>query len=433
MDPAANSHRTILFLQGPPSGFWSQLAQSFERAGARTLKVHFCLADSLFWRRGNALSYRGRRKNWASWLARLIQANAITDIIYYADRMPYHADAADVAVKLGVNAFCVEFGYLRPGWLTLERGGMGAFSHFPGDLAAIREISEKAGQVALSSPYRHTFAREAIAEVSFNIANLYGIALYPFYAPERLYWPVTEYLSTLLRSARRLRRKKRAMETLARAYCGAWPFFIYALQLQSDWQIRANSPFPDQTDVLRAIIASFARNAPIEARLIVKLHPMDVGMIDWGARTDALAQQYGVGERVHFVDGGDLERMLANTHGVLVSNSTVGLHAIRAGRPVKTFGAAIYDLSGLTHQGPLDTFWTAPEPVDVAFAQAFVQAIAGTIQLPGSFYDTAGRKAASQEIARRVLLGEVNELGAFKAPPPRLNRLRQPSHSQVSI
>ncbi len=82
-------------------------------------------------------------------------------------------------------------------------------------------------------------------------------------------------------------------------------------------------------------------------------------------------------------------------------------------------------MAGLTHQGPLATFWNAPEPVDRNLASAFVRALAASIQVKGSFYNRAGRKAAIDEIVTRIEADRVNEPDAFENPPPRLKRARE--------
>ena len=77
-------------------------------------------------------------------------------------------------------------------------------------------------------------------------------------------------------------------------------------------------------------------------------------------------------------------------------------------------------MPGLTHQGPLASFWSSPEPVDANLAADLMKVLADTIQVKGSFYNKAGRALAAQEIVRRVAAGEVNEPGAFVPAPPRL-------------
>jgi len=198
--------------------------------------------------------------------------------------------------------------------------------------------------------YSHTFAVEAFNEVVFNLLNSFDLLFFPRFDPDRFYKALPEYLSSFLRTWRGIRQGGKPGHILAEAAAGRWPYALHALQLQNDWQIRANSPFRDQREVLDQLIGSMVRDAVPDMRLIVKLHPMDVGMIDWGSETAKIAHRHGVADRVHFVDGGDLDRLMAGAVAVFVVNSTVGLHAFRAGRPVKAFGAAIYDRAGPTDQ-----------------------------------------------------------------------------------
>lgn len=418
------SNRTVLMLQGPPSGFWRQLGDRFGQAGATVLKVNFCAGDHVYWGRRPALAFRAGRECWPEYLSRLIEGHRVTDILYYGDRMPYHARAAEVAQHLGVRTYAVEFGYLRPGWITLERGGMGVHSHFPADPDLIRSLAVTLPAVDPTRRHAHPFAVEAFNEVAFNLLNTFDWLCYPRYDPDRFYATLPEYFSSFLRSWRRSRARDDAERILAEAEARAWPYALYALQLQNDWQIRANSPFTDQREVLEKVIASLVREAPSAMRLIVKLHPMDVGMIDWGAEVRAIAARHSAANRVHFVDGGNLDALMAGAGCVIVVNSTVGLHALRAGRPVKTFGMAVYDMPGLTHQGELGRIWTAPEAVDRALVDDLVRVLAATIQSRGSFYGTEGRDVAAREIARRVLSDQVNEPGAFVDPPPRFASAR---------
>ena len=57
-----------------------------------------------------------------------------------------------------------------------------------------------------------------------------------------------------------------------------------------------------------------------------------------------------------------VDKLLDGARGVVTVNSTVGLWALRAGRPVITLGDAIYDIDGLTFRGGLDAFWTEAGP-----------------------------------------------------------------------
>lgn len=417
---------TILFLQGPPSPFWYELADAFEHAGARTLRVNLCSADWLFWRRKGAINYRGSRKRWPDFLRDLIRRENITHIIYFSDRFPYHAVAQQVADEMGVQPLAVEFGYLRPGWLTLERGGMGVWSHFPDDPAAIHAIAGRCGPQPAEGFEAHKTSTELTFEVLFNLVNEYCAIYYPLYRSGRIGFATFEYLSGLRHTLRRRLNEKATAAGLADYYAGAHPFNLVPLQLQTDYQIRENTDYKDQKVFLREIIRSFAQEAPAARHLLIKLHPLDSGQIPWARIAHDLAEEFGVAGRVHCFDGGNLSLLIEKSSGVLVSNSTVGLMSIRALKPTIALGDALYNMPGLTHQGSLDAFWNAPDPVDPGLRDAFVTALAGTIQVRGSVYDKAGRIEACTAIVRRVLDGGVNGYGAFDDPPPRFFRRRRP-------
>ncbi|MFO1150426.1 MAG: capsular biosynthesis protein [Alsobacter sp.] len=411
--------RRILLLQGPPTPFWHELGLAFRREGADVRRVLLCPGDRLAWK-GAAVSYRGRLRGWGDWLTRLVSREAITDIVVYGDQQPYHRDAGRLARRLGLGFFVIEFGYLRPGWLTLERGGMGARSHVPNDPATIRRLAGNLPETLPAPTFAHRTATEALSETLFVVANEVLRPFYPFYSTQSSVNPIIDYASTILRWRRQWSRHADDARVLARAAGGGWPFVLLPLQLQTDSQIRWNSPWRDLRDMLDAVFASFARHAPPDLNLLLKVHPLDVGLVDWARTAASLALGHGLSERVATVDGGDLAALLRACRGVVLVNSTVGLHAIRAGRPVKALGAAVYDIPGLTHQGPLESFWTRPEPVDAALASDFVRVLAHTVQVAGSFYVPEGRRLAIDTMVSRILENRVNEPGAFVDPPPRL-------------
>ncbi|KAK0357684.1 hypothetical protein LTR94_038459, partial [Friedmanniomyces endolithicus] len=71
------------------------------------------------------------------------------------------------------------------------------------------------------------------------------------------------------------------------------PYFLFPLQLDSDAQIRLHSPFAGIAEALNLIIASFARHAPADTRLVIKEHPLDNGVRDWEQTARDLAERYG--------------------------------------------------------------------------------------------------------------------------------------------
>jgi capsular polysaccharide export protein len=411
----------VLFLQGPPSVFWRELAEGFEEKGIDTKRVNFSFGDLLYWRKRGAINYRGTLRAWPRYLKDLIQREGITDILYYADRLPYHRLAARVARKLGVRCYAVEFGYLRPDWITLERDGMGRFSHFPDDPQRIRKIADQVGLPDLVPHYAHTFNQEATNEVIYNLTSYFGRPLFPFYKSDKYYDPLLDYLSWLPRMTRR---RHRLPANFFKE--DAAPIYLLALQLQSDYQIRGNSPYRHLSQMLDQVIQSFARHAPDKSRLLVKQHPLDNDLESWSKVVDRVSTKYRVKDRVVFIEEGELAGILERSSGVIVVNSTTAMQSLRALIPTIALGAAIYDIPGLTHQGGIDSFWRSPEPIDETLLADFIKALAGAIQVKGNFYNPEGRKLAVETIVDRVAGRLVNEPDAYVEVPPRLAWKRLP-------
>lgn len=409
-----SSDRSILFLQGPPSTFWRQLSEAFEQRGIATQRVNFSLGDRLYWQKPGALNYRGSISRWPDYLKALIERENVSDILYYADQLPYHRIALDVAKELGVRCHAVEFGYLRPDWITLERDGMGRHSHFPNDPAQVSAIASKVGEPDLDVKYAHTFGQEAFNEVVYNLLSFFGRPFYPLYKADKYYSALVDYLPWLWRSF-----GTPAILPHDFLDAGHPPLYLAALQLQSDYQIRANSPYRHLREMLEEVICSFATYAPKDSNLVFKQHPLDNGLERWGRSIRQIAREHGVEDRIVFIEQGNLNVILRQAKGVIVVNSTVGIHSLRAHKPTIALGCAIYDLAGLTHQSGLDDFWHNPAPVDLKLLGDFITALAATVQVKGNFYNNEGRRVAINEIVSRILSATVNQPDAFIEPPPR--------------
>jgi capsular polysaccharide export protein len=414
------TRRTLLFLQGPTSVFWRELGSAFSANGHRVLKINCNFGEQWYWRQLSAWNYRGRFRNWRHYLHRFMTTQHVTDVIYYADRLPYHVVAADVARELGVRTFVVENGYLRPDWITLERGGMSAYSHFPSDPGKIRQIAAQAAEPDLTDRYLHRPFTEDFHEANYHNVEFLFRTHFPFYRPDRDTNTFVNIASGLRRRFRRKELDRRADAVIGQLIAGKLPFFLVAMQTQGDYQIRDNSPYTGIGDMIEEVAVSFAAHASPSHKLVFKLHPHDNAVVNWRQTIAEAAARHGINGRVETIDGGDLVTLFAIANGVVTVNSTVGLRAIRNGCPVKCLGAAIYDVPGLTHQGGLDTFWSHPAAIDRGMADAFVRAINGTIQIKGSFYHPAGRQAAIAEIVKRIENDVVNQPDAYEETPPRL-------------
>ncbi|MEM6677554.1 MAG: capsular biosynthesis protein [Pseudomonadota bacterium] len=395
--------RTVLMLQGPASSLWREIGARFEARGHRVVRVNLSFGDWLFWRRPGAINYQGRLEDWEAWLEALLRREGVSDILYFADRLPYHRIAAELAARLGRRAWAVENGYLRPDWLTLEPFAMGRYSRFTRCPDTIRMLADEEPPVSCRAQYPVPFRVEAANEVMFNLAHVLGRLFFPRYQSDKVVAPVLEYLGwvphLLLAGARR-----RAAEACVRRANApdAPPQVMLALQMETDYQIRASSDFKSQAEMLEVVIASFARRADPRMRLIVKIHPFDNGLIAWGRLCKRLAARFGVVHRVEVIRGGRLDDLLSVAQGLVTINSTTGVHALRRGCPVIVLGDALFDVPGLTHQSGLDRFWSAPEAPDRSLVDAWSRALAAEIQVRGSQMNPEGRRVAAHAIVRRI-------------------------------
>jgi capsular polysaccharide export protein len=413
--------RTILFLQSHPSWFARRLASAFEQKGCRVLRINFCVGDALYWLGRPALNFRGSLEQWSGYLRNLIRREDVSDILFYGDGRPYHRLASDVAAELGINAYVYEFGYLRPDWITLERHGMSGRSHFPNDPDVIRTIGAQFPMPDLRARTRYTMAGELAHEITYNLSSYFLHLAYPRYAADRYYNPIVEYLTGIPKQLRASRMQRDAARIVSEISGGARPYFLMPLQLQCDYQLRHHSSYAHQSDAIREVLASFAAYAPADATLIFKCHPLDNGGENWPAHIAAGARAAGLLEkRLAYIEGGDLGRLLSRARGAVMINSTVGMHALMAGCPVKILGTALFDISGLTHQGELHSFWEAPRRPDKTLVEALVRAMAGTIQVKGDFFTRMGQDTAIATFVERILGGAVNGAGASVNPPPRI-------------
>lgn len=405
---AVDLRTRILFLQGPPSPFWMELADRFSAAGVQCYRINLALGDFVYWRRRGAWNYRGSFAGWRAYLERFLIEHEITDIFYYADRFPYHVVARELGERMSIRCHSIEHGYLRPDWLTHEPGGMGRFSTIPKDPEAIRALAHGHQLPDPAVRYRHGFVVEASNDVTWNLLNFFGRGLYPLYRSDRYYNTLVDYLSWLpkLFQAPRL---KRAAEKVSE-YAGRTPFWLLGMQLQSDYMVRECSDYVHLGAMIDEVVGSFARHAPNDHRLAVKLHPLDGGMENWGRVVPEIAGRHGVADRVDVFDGAVLGDLLKKCEGCIVVNSTVGLYSLRYGRPTVALGSAVYNVEGLTHRSGLDSFWRHPEQPDMSLVEDLVKALAGRFQVRGDFFDPAGRAAACEEIVARTLYGRIRDV-----------------------
>jgi capsular polysaccharide export protein len=418
--------RVFLFLQGPSSSLFSDIAMHLNRAGHSCLRVNLNAGDWLFWRRNGAINYRGSFADWSSYIDNLLASRGVTDLILLGEERPYHRVAVDHAIARGIDVTVIEMGYLRPDWITLERDGMSSNSRFPNDPDKIRAAAQGVPDVSMQPIYTQSFVREALLDLAYNLPNVFMAPAFPGYRRHGIFHPLHEYAGWVAKLLRSRKHRADAVGMVETLCSGSRRFFVYPLQLETDYQLRSHSPYRSQMDAIEEVVTSFATNTADTVDLVIKIHPLDNGLIDWRQKIRTVSTACGVASRVHVIDGGDLNRLTQSCAGMVTVNSTAVLGGLRSGVPVKVLGGAIYDLNGLTHQGGLETFWTSPDKPQQDLAHDFFKLLAVSIHVRGNFYSKTGVQAAARAIATRMEDRDVNGYGGDSGSAPRKKPVKRP-------
>lgn len=360
--------RAFLFLQGPPGPLLHQLATAMRSRGVQVDRINICAGDESDWPEA-ATNFRGRFTDWPVFFDNFLREHQITDILLYGDCRPYHESARRIAALRGVRTYVLEEGYLRPHWMTLELDGVNGHSRLTRNKEWVIDRASKLPPETYLPPITANFRRRVRDTARHYIAVHARRFAYPYYRTHRPGSALKEALGWGWKYLTRHIRERQTQEVL-KGLQGK-PFFLLPLQLSGDYQIRSHSPFPNMQSAAAYVTESFARHAPEDAHLLIKAHPFDTTLTNWRRFIDRRAKRLGIRKRVHFVDGGQLDQLAADTAGMVCVNSTSAALALAAGNPVCALGKAIYNVPGLTFDRHLDEFWTDPTPPEPGLYGAF--------------------------------------------------------------
>jgi capsular polysaccharide export protein len=321
--------------------------------------------------------------------------------------------AIEAARRHSATIHVFEEGYLRPAWVTLERSGLNGYTRLPDDPDWYRVHARSLPSFTEPWTGAYGMRNRVLYDFRWQTGNYLWFFRYPHYRTHRPYPIWVEYAAWLWRLRKMRRRRAEARRIVADLLAGGRPFALFPLQLDTDSQVRVHSPFGRLFPAIGAVISDFARHAPPDLALVIKNHPLDNGLMNFRRAAERQAADLGVADRVLYMDGGDLDSLIRNARGVLTLNSTVGLSALRSGAPVIALGKAVYDIAGLTHQGPLSTFWTDPAAPDRALLNDFLSVLADCAMIPGSFYTEEGVSVAASHALKRILSAE-DPLAGFR-------------------
>jgi capsule polysaccharide modification protein KpsS len=376
--------RQLLLLQGPAGPFFARLSRQLRGAGAVVSKVNFNGGEELYYREPGVVPYRGALEGWPEFFESLVAERRIDGIVLFGDCRPLHRLAIERATKLGVEVFVFEEGYVRPDFVTLERGGVNGHSSMPRDPNAFAQV--KLRKERPHQAVKHAFVKSALHTICYASATALLRDRYPLYRHHRDIRPVAQARLWWRGTVRRVVHTLRDRDVAARLERREMPpYFFVPLQVHLDSQL-SHSRYATINEFIREVVSTFAEHAPKECSLILKLHPMDRPYSDYSMDIEALRLEHGLGERLLYVDIINLPQTLRHARGTVVINSTTGLSSLMHGTPVKCLGHAVYDMPGLTHQGSLAEFFAAPPEVDRDLHRRFRLWLLQNNQLNGSVW-----------------------------------------------
>lgn len=419
--------RHFLLLQGPVGPFFNELASELRLRGHKTTKVNFFGGDMAY--DPDGIKFTGTLKEWPNYFLRLCNRKGITDILLFGDRRSYHEIAIEVIAEATPNmrVWVFEEGYFRPNWVTMDQYGANARSALPSSHQELVNASEvSAGETA-----SNTIPVECAVKNFVRLAPRYfgtavwNLAAFPNYKYHRLRHPMDEGFGWA---------KSYAMKMLGadlegeaekfRNWSDDTSFYVAALQLESDFQMRRYSPVRKNEELIEHIISEFATSAPEDVCLVFKCHPYDDKWQTWIKATQRIAESYDVADRVaclHKVAAGEV---LDSARGMVTVNSTFALCALDAGVPVKALGDAFWNFHPMTESNDLSSFFRDPRPVDPDYFARFKRVVMERTQFNGSFYSKRGRKLCISRIADQVTQATQDTSALSAAPLARLHHRR---------
>jgi capsular polysaccharide export protein len=402
---STGNQRRFLFLQGPHGPFFAALAVSLEATGAQVWRVGFNRGDEMFWRGPRFLPFHGAPENWSGTLDDMIAEHAITDLVCYGSSRPIHKVARARADAAGLTMHVFEEGYLRPYWITYERGGANADSAAAGLTLAEMAAALTTDRVPLAEPVdgwgdmrAHMFWGAA-----YHAFLLAGSGRYPRFRPHRTPGVWREFrlhahrlVDTPLRAARR-------WSATLRTKFGGFPYHLVLLQLAHDANFRDHGPFRDQASFLDVVLAGFATGAPPHHHLVLKAHPLEDGREPLRPLIRRLTAKHGLQGRVHFITGGKLARLLDTARSAVTVNSTAAEQALWRGLPLKAFGEAVFNRPEFVSPQPIADFFRTPQMPDRNAYLIYRSFLLATSQIPGGFYALRNRRKLLRQLPDLML------------------------------
>ena len=417
MTQTPQAHRVFLFLQGPHGPFFYKLGKMLRAAGSDVWRVGFNAGDRAFWFQPSTyIPYRGTVEDWPETFVDLLEAKGVTDIVLYGDTRPIHAEAVEAARDRGLMIHVFEEGYMRPYWVTYERGGTNGHSRLM-DMS-IAEMQEALALSDMEAPLPPAHWGDMRQHIFYGALYHWFVMFrngdYRNFRPHRSL-PVTKefqlYLQRLILMPYQY--IERWLAT-ARIRLSGFPYHLALLQLEHDSSFQMHSPFSTMPEFLAEIVEGFATGAPRHHHLVVKAHPLEDGRVPVRRELRRLAKMHGLSGRVHYVRGGKLAQLLTDARSAVTVNSTAAQQVLWRGIPLKVFGRAVYDKPEFVSDQPLRDFFQGASRPDSRAYKDYRRFLLETSQVAGGFYSARARRQLLRHVVD-MMLSPQDPYDAFKS------------------
>lgn len=378
-------------------------------AGAEVWRVSFNAGDRAFWFHPSSLiPYRGSHAEWPAAFSALVAEKSITDIVLYGDTRPIHAGAVRIAREMGIAVHVFEEGYLRPYWVTYERGGSNGHSRLMTMTVPdmVKALADGEADIPEAPAHWGDMRHHVFYGALYHWFVMFRNGDYRNFRPHRDLTVVREFQLYLRRLLLMPYHAIDRIIATQRIKHGGFPYFLGLLQLEHDSSFQMHSPFDTMTDFLEVTIDGFAKGAPTHHHLVFKAHPLENGRAPLRHNIRRIAQAHGVEKRVHYVRGGKLAQLLDHARGAVTVNSTAAQQVLFRNLPLKVFGDAVYAKPEFVSVQPLPEFFAKPARPDNRAYRDYRHYLLETSQIAGGFYSARGRRQLLRQVVDMMLQDE---------------------------
>lgn len=396
----------FLFLQGPHGPFFARLGRMLQAAGAEVWRIGFNAGDQVFWRdKRHFIPFTETQDHWPDTFESVVEDKHVTDIVLYGDTRHIHSEAVRIATERNLTVHVFEEGYLRPYWVTYERGGSNGNSKLME--MSVGEMQSVLADAELDIPEAPAHWGDMRQHIFYGALYhwfvIFANRRYKGFRPHRDLPASKEFQLYLRRLLLMPAIAANRIAATTRVKYGGFPYHLVLLQLEHDSSFQMHSPFETMTEFLELVLEGFASGAPKHHHLVFKAHPLENGRIPLRHEIRRLARAHGVSDRVHYVRGGKLAQLLDHARSAITVNSTAAQQVLWRGLPLKVFGRAVFAKPEFVSGQPLPEFFAQPTRPDNRAYRDYRHFLLETSQIPGGFYSSRGRRQLLRQVVDMML------------------------------